>query len=174
MGCSGSLGFAQADPGKRFKILEDLEIEFAAYNSTCSSSFSCINNCCFPPYFQSYLDKVYSPTVRMGIWLQHPLAELKNILACSVLLHWSMRRKLGNWNIWRAFCKIFVFLFSNPVQSVQQRNRNIFVPLQCMVEQLKVTADFSLCFYHTLQMPLRCFFLCYLKILCYIDFCFFL
>lgn len=84
-----------------------------------------------------------------------------------------MRLRLGNWNILRAFCKIFVFRFSNPVQSVQRRNRNIFVHLQCMVEQLKVTADFSLCFYHTLQMPLRCFFLCYLKILCYIDFWFF-
>lgn len=65
---------------------------------------------------------------------------------------------------------MFIFLFSKPVQSVQQRNGNICVHLHCVVEQLKVTASFSLDVYHMSQVPLKRFFLCYLEILCYIDF----
>lgn len=109
----------------------------------------------------------------MGVLLQHPLAELEDIFARSILLHWSMRLRLGNWNVLRAFCRTFIFLFSNPVQSVQQRNGNICVHLHRVVEKLKVTADFSLYVYHMSQVPLKRFFLCYLEILCYIDFYFF-
>lgn len=106
----------------------------------------------------------------MGIWLQHPLADPKIlwlVLSCC----------LGPWDwgwVIEAFYKLpaeFPFLvFSNLVHSVQQQNKSIFVHLRCLVEQLKVTADFSLYSYRMLQMPLRCFSLRYLKMLCYIDF----
>lgn len=110
----------------------------------------------------------------MGIQLQHPQAELKNVLTPSVLLHWSLRLRLGNWNVLWAFCKIGGFVcccccFLTLCSQFSKQARTFLL----MVEQLKVTANFSLYFYHMLQMPLRCFFPCYLKMLCCIDFCFF-
>lgn len=136
-------------------------MKFLVYNSSCSSS-QLQGHCCFLPLFPGSWKSIFPHPCDTG--LQH-------LLSCRVLLLLvlsgmlcSMGLRVGHGDVPWAFCRIFPS--SPPLCSQPRADSGIFL----FICTLKVRADFALCFYHVLQMPLRCFFLCYLKILRSIDF----
>lgn len=96
---------------------------------------------------------------------------LQHLLSCRVLfllilfvMLCSVGLRVGNGDVPWAFCRAFPSF--PPLCSQFRADSGIFL----FICTLKVRADLGLYFYRMLQMPLRCFFHCYLKILCSIDF----
>lgn len=128
-------------------------------------AFSCIDNCCFLASLLQHCSQLRFPMHPMGVQLLCPQTRLKNVpillFCCFGLCNCSVP--------WEPSAEFTLFL-AFPPRAVSATGAGAFLPV---TQQLKVTANFCARFYHMLQMPLRCFFLCYLQMLLYIDFFFF-
>lgn len=158
VGCSGSPGFAQKDLGRRSDSIKN---NWNEVFSLLAPHLNCRATAAFSHYSQAP-DKSIFP---QSLWTPAS-AELQSSVAarcfCDALLHGAQGGK------WRCFLSLLqdFSLFPSPQCSQFRAGSGIFL----FICTLKVRADFALCLYHMLQMPLRCFFLCYLQILRCIDF----
>lgn len=164
MGWSGGLDFAQADLQLSSCYMENPN-SFSSQLPTLLA-FSCIDSCCFLPSSVQHRSQLHFPTPPMGVQLPYPQTRLKNIPILLFCCFGPCNCSVGPCNcdvLWEPFAEFTPFL-AFPPSAVSAAGAGAFLP---MAQQLKVTANFSACFYPMLQIPLRRFFLCYLQMLLY-------